>query len=149
MNKIISVVLAAVLAVGTLGAGTVTASADPHWRGHHGGQHWGGRDRGPRWHRGDGRHWNRGHHRGRYYGRRHHNNGAAVGAGIAGLAIGAIVGGALANDRNYDRPVPLYRVRPGGGYGNHVARCEARYRSYDARSDTFLGYDGHRHRCNL
>ncbi len=145
MRKFISVVLAAVLALGTLGAGTVTASADPHWRGHHGGHHWAGRHHGPRWHRG-GRHWNRGY-RHRYYRRHHHNNGAAIGAGIAGLAIGAIVGGALSNERYYERPRPLYRVRPGGS--SHVARCEARYRSYDARTDTFLGYDGHRHRCRL
>lgn len=147
MKKIISVVLAGVLALGTLGAGTVTASADPHWRGHHGGKHWSGHHRGRHWDRGR-RHWNRGH-RGRHYNRRHHDNGAAIGAGIAGLAIGAIVGGALANDRYYERPVPIYRVRPGGSYARHVARCEARYRSYDARTDTFLGYDGHRHRCNL
>jgi hypothetical protein len=33
--------------------------------------------------------------------------------------------------------------------GSHVARCEARYRSYDPASDTFLGYDGERHYCRL
>jgi hypothetical protein len=26
--------------------------------------------------------------------------------------------------------------------------CLNRYRSYDPSSDTFLGYDGYRHRCN-
>jgi hypothetical protein len=31
----------------------------------------------------------------------------------------------------------------------HVARCEAHYRSYDRATDTFLGYDGQRHRCRL
>jgi BA14K-like protein len=31
----------------------------------------------------------------------------------------------------------------------HIARCEARYRSYDPLSDTFVGYDGRRHRCRL
>ena len=35
------------------------------------------------------------------------------------------------------------------GWSSHVARCEARYRSYDHRSDTFLGFDGDRHRCTL
>jgi hypothetical protein len=40
----------------------------------------------------------------------------------------------------------------GGGYGyggdGHVQWCLNRYRSYDPRSDTFMGYDGYRHRCN-
>lgn len=31
----------------------------------------------------------------------------------------------------------------------HVARCEAKYESYDWRSDTFLGRDNLRHRCKL
>lgn len=47
---------------------------------------------------------------------------------------------------------PLY-VDPGYGYGygdygdSHSVACEARYRSYDRYSDTFMGYDGFRHRC--
>jgi hypothetical protein len=31
----------------------------------------------------------------------------------------------------------------------HVARCEARYRSYNWRTDMFLGFDGDYHRCRL
>lgn len=31
----------------------------------------------------------------------------------------------------------------------HVARCEARYRTYDEETDTFIGFDGHMHRCRL
>lgn len=31
----------------------------------------------------------------------------------------------------------------------HVARCEARYRSYDEWSDTFIGNDGRERRCRL
>jgi hypothetical protein len=31
----------------------------------------------------------------------------------------------------------------------HVARCEARYRSYVARIDSFKGLDGEWHRCRL
>jgi hypothetical protein len=34
------------------------------------------------------------------------------------------------------------------GYSTHVAWCMERYRSYDPASDSFLGYDGLRHRCN-
>ena len=36
----------------------------------------------------------------------------------------------------------------GGGSSAHVHWCLNRYRSYDPSSDTFLGYDGYRHRCN-
>lgn len=30
-----------------------------------------------------------------------------------------------------------------------IIRCEARYRSYDRFSDTYMGFDGDRHRCRL
>lgn len=40
-------------------------------------------------------------------------------------------------------------------YGDHaanndanVASCEARYRSYNPATGTYLGYDGHRHYCS-
>lgn len=75
-------------------------------------------------------------YRGGYYPRygyyhRHHDYGAAVGAGIVGLAAGAIIGGALSNRGGTDA----------------VAACEARFRSYDRASGTYLGYDGRRHAC--
>jgi hypothetical protein len=41
-----------------------------------------------------------------------------------------------------------FSITAGGRLG-HIARCEARFRSYDRRSDTYLGYDGERHRCRL
>jgi len=102
--------------------------------------------------------------------------------GIGGLALGALIGGAVASRPAYPdyyaepaypgyyyQPVPVQPVYPvqrvypvervvpvvpvqrvvpayGGGY-SHVTACEARYRSYDPRSDTFLGYDGYRHYC--
>ena len=35
-----------------------------------------------------------------------------------------------------------------GGYGDaHVRWCQSRYRSYDVRTDTYMGYDGYRRRC--
>lgn len=42
-----------------------------------------------------------------------------------------------------------YDYRPyAGGYGNsHVRWCLRRYRSYNPRTDTYLGYDGYRRRC--
>ena len=32
---------------------------------------------------------------------------------------------------------------------SHARRCDARYQSYDWPSDTYLGFDGDRHRCRL
>jgi BA14K-like protein len=37
----------------------------------------------------------------------------------------------------------------GSSYSAHVNACYDRYRSYDEESDSFMGYDGRRHRCNL
>lgn len=51
---------------------------------------------------------------------------------VAGAAAGAITGSIN-----------------GATYGSHEARCEARYRSYDPASDTFVGLDGDRHYCRL
>ena len=65
-------------------------------------------------------------------------NQGSVAAGIFGFAVGAaIVGSMNRNSDRYDR------------YDSHVAACEARYRSYNAETDMFLGYDGRYHRCNL
>ena len=79
-------------------------------------------------------HWRHGHH--------HHRHGGSVGAGIAGFAAGALIGGAL--PRTY---------APGYAYGgavvedDSIAYCQSRYRSYDPASGTYLGYDGRRHPC--
>ena len=68
------------------------------------------------------------------YGYRRRSNGAAIGAGIAGLAAGAIIGGALSQAQ-------------GAPAGNAVAYCSQRFRSYDPGSGTYLGFDGARHAC--
>ena len=85
----------------------------------------------------------------RFYNSRR-GNMDAIAAGLFGLTFGAILGGAIANSNNNNN---------NGGYGDrvvgrvngnsHVAACTARYRSYDVQSDTYLGYDGRRHACNL
>ena len=36
-----------------------------------------------------------------------------------------------------------------GGDNAHIQWCLARYRSYDPASDTYMGYDGYRHRCGV
>jgi hypothetical protein len=109
-----------------------------------------------------------GHHR------RHHN-GDAIAAGVLGLAAGALIGGALANDqppryadRYYDdgyydrdvvvRPAPVrrYYVEPQVVYADRYAEpwtrgwyeyCSDRYRSFNSRTGTFTGNDGEQHFC--
>ena len=96
-------------------------------------------------------------------GYRRHNGfgGAAIGAGVAGLAAGALIGGAIANQQpgygygyNYGYapppPAPAYveeDVQPIPADGGSVSYCEQRYRSYDPASGTYAGYDGLRHPC--
>jgi hypothetical protein len=88
------------------------------------------------------------------------------GGPAAGLAAGAIIGGAIAAsqpygygygyDYDYSPGYYSYGYAPGGyapgGYvaaapGGDVAYCEQRFRSYDPASGTYLGYDGLRHPC--
>ncbi|WP_328838927.1 BA14K family protein [Methylobrevis albus] len=112
----------------------------------------------------------------RYNHRRHYDSGAVVGAGVAGLAVGALLGTALAAPPRYapppvtyvaPPPPPVYyeappvyyqappvvysSAPPAGGYPAYSAGwysyCESRYRSFDPQSGTFVGYDGMRHFC--
>ena len=84
--------------------------------------------------------------------------GARVGAGIAGLAAGAIIGGAIANSARpyygtgyYDDPG--YYGSPGYVYGTpgvavgDDSYCAQRFKSWDPATGTYLGYDGLRHPC--
>jgi hypothetical protein len=84
---------------------------------------------------------------GRFY-RRNRSGLDNISSGLLGFTFGAIVGGAIANSNNNNN-YGGDRVVGGGSYSSHVDACYARYRSYDERTDTFLGYDGRRHRCNL
>lgn len=108
---------------------------------------------------------------GPYYGgyrhhRRHFDGGDALVGGAIGLGVGALLGSALAAPPPPPPPTYYYPSRPVyveppsyrdtiparsyyGGPRGHVEACFARYRSYDPRSDTFLGYDGYRHPCDL
>jgi hypothetical protein len=83
----------------------------------------------------------------------------------AGFVAGAVIGSALASpyygyDPYYPGPYvgppgPVVYGAPGPAYavpvapvaGDAVAYCMQRFKSYDPRSGTYLGYDGARHPC--
>jgi DNA-binding transcriptional LysR family regulator len=120
-----------------------------------------------KWVRNDRRNWDRRHWDRRWdrrdwdrrWHRHRHRDGGWVGAGIAGLAAGALLGGIIAGPRTYVGPgyynygyyAPPRVVYAPRGYEPWSAAwysyCEARYRSFDPRSGTFMGYDGRRHFC--
>ena len=84
-------------------------------------------------------------YRGGYYGGYRYNRGAAVGAGIAAGAIGALAAGALlAPGPVYAEPVPPpYR---GPVYAtpdaDAIAYCSRRFRSYDPETGTYIASGG-------
>lgn len=79
-------------------------------------------------------------YRGGYYRR---DRGGAVAAGvIGGLALGAILGAASAPP-----PPPVAYYEPDYAGDDWLAYCSSKYRSFDPRSGTYLGYDGLRHPC--
>jgi len=61
---------------------------------------------------------------------------------LAAFAAGAIIGGAIAQPR----PAPV-APRAAGLNPRHYDWCNARYRSYDSRSNTFQPYNGPRQQC--
>lgn len=103
------------------------------------------------------------HHRvPRHVYRGHRNNNDAAAAAIIGLGVGAIIGGAIANSHNNSRvihrPAPAprpyreHRVNSGGGSFEPWTKswyryCSNKYRSFNASTGTFRGYDGRDHFC--
>jgi hypothetical protein len=83
-------------------------------------------------------------------GYRGHGHGGSWGAGLIGFGIGAIVGSALAPREVY--VVPDYDYEPAyygpAAYGpppwtpEWYTYCAQRYRSFNARTGYFRGYDG-------
>ena len=63
------------------------------------------------------------------------------------FAAGAAIGYAGSYYYNNDYYDDGYYGGYYGGGNAHVQWCLNRYRSYDPRSDTYMGYDGYRHRC--
>jgi hypothetical protein len=112
----------------------------------------------------------------RHYRSESNKDGDLVAAGIVGLALGALVVGALASSR--DEPVagnPLRHPRPSPNRdfmieGSAAAfangdqaydepsfepwsrswyrYCRDRYRTFDATTGTYVGRDGRKHFCN-
>ena len=97
-------------------------------------------------------------------------DGDLLAAGIVGLAVGAIAAGVMSQAPRSERvyidpprpaPVPRYRYysdyEPAPTYYEApepwsrawYRACDARYRSFDPQSGTFMGYDGRRHFCDL
>lgn len=72
----------------------------------------------------------------------HHYNDGAVAAGVAGLAAGALVAGAIASQAQPAAPPPPGTVDP-----SIAAYCARKYRSYDPATGTFLGRNGMRYVC--
>lgn len=80
-----------------------------------------------------------------------------LGAGVAGFAIGTVLGAGLAAPRAryyepetvvvYERPVRHGRVTPAGVSVRHANWCASRYRSYDWNSNTFVTYGGQVRTC--
>lgn len=74
---------------------------------------------------------------GGYYGyRRGYDPGAVAAAGVAGLAAGALIAGAM------QPRTPTVRLDPAW-----VDYCSAKYRSFDPESGTYVGRDGRRRVC--
>ncbi len=122
-SKLLSGVAALTLATGAVLTSVGPASAAWGW---HGG-----------WHRGFG--W-----------------GGAVAAGVVGGALAAATAPLWAP--GYYDYYPGYAYGPAYGYAappgpviaqgsGDIAYCEARFRSYDPTSGTYLGFDGLRHPC--
>ena len=76
------------------------------------------------------------------YRRRHkkqkQDNTAAIIAGVIGLALGAAIVGSQDEARRARTPDT-----------SRDGQCRAKYRSYDAPSGSYMGYDGFRHYCQL
>ena len=108
----------------------------------------------------EARDWRRYHHS--------HRGGDALAAGVVGLAAGALIGSALSRpapdyyEPRVDYYEPRYVVRRApvrqyyrSSYAGTLEPwtpewydyCSERYRTFNARSGTFTGYDGAQHFC--
>jgi hypothetical protein len=89
-----------------------------------------------------------------YYGAPYYGPGPYYyGPAAVGAAVGGLVGGAVAGVAGAVAGAPAAVAAPGvavaapGEPVIDVAYCQRRFRSYDVRSQTYLGTDGTRHPC--
>jgi len=82
-------------------------------------------------------------------GRWYDDSGAAVAAGVIGLAAGAIAGSALANNQTVVVQEPTHAGVPEPYTAEWYRQCDLKYNSFRASDGTYLGYDGKRHVCRL
>lgn len=71
--------------------------------------------------------------------------GAVVAIGLAAGALGLALGSAFAQHNTYTTVQPTTETV----VDTHAARCQARYRTYDPSSDTYVGSGGAMRRCLL
>ena len=150
MTPITKRVIALALSGALLMPAVSAAEAGPRhgWNDHRGGWNH---------HRNDRRHERR-HDRHRDHGKRHKNNaGAAVAAGIIGLAAGAILLGAVNQPRraapasDYYPPAPYPGRVSGYGYQPWSPAwydyCASKYRSFNPSTGTYTTYRGEQRFC--
>jgi hypothetical protein len=77
---------------------------------------------------------------------RHDDDGAALALGLFGFATGALLGSQLHGGYS-GYGGGYYGGGSCGTYDRRDAACDLRFRSYDWCSNTYMGYDGHRHYC--
>jgi hypothetical protein len=140
MRAIAAVAIAGLIAATSLTATVTTADA--------GGKHW----KHNQWsnnHRYK-KNWRSPRYNKNYYYSNGWNPGAALATGaILGFAFGALATPNYSNaPRTYaytppPAPYPAY----GPTNAQHVSYCKSKYRSYDVRYNTWIGYDGLVHQC--
>src|SRR5690349_19996317 len=79
------------------------------------------------------------------WGHHHHHGGSGVWLGLGLPLFGGPYYDDYYDSYDYGYYAPRAYYAPAGG--SHVRWCMNRYRTYDPRSNTFIGYDGERHRC--
>ena len=150
MNKFAKKLSITLLTAATFAVPMSTSTAyagEKEFRHHQGQRGWNNHNDNRRWarHRDRG---NAGHHRNR------HNNNDGIALGILGLGAAAIIGGAIANSNNprviYQQP-SAPRAASGGKYEpwsrSWFQYCSNKFRSFNASTGTYRGYDGRDHFC--
>ncbi len=104
------------------------------------------------------RHYNRHYQGRRHHGRPHHyrhhkrkNNGAAIAAGVIGLAAGAIIASELSKNRNRNRQQHYrgHRISHAPHSSGWYRACARKYRSFNPETGRYLTYGGQYKICRL